>query len=42
MKMMHPLRISQLVIQIMNNNKNTFKFILDGLENGIITKCKQK
>ena len=39
---MHPLHISQLVIIIINNNKNSFKFILDGLENGIITKSKQK
>ena len=39
---MHPLRISQLVIEIINNNKNAFKFILDRLENGIITKNKQK
>ena len=39
---MHPLRILQLVIEIINNNKNAFKFILDRLENGIITKNKQK
>ena len=40
---MHPLRISQLVIKIINNDKNAFKFILDKLENGsIITKSKQK
>ena len=39
---MHPLRISQLVLQIINNNRNAFKFILNGLENGIITKSKQK
>ena len=39
---MHPLRISQLVLEIINNNKNVFKFILNGLENGIITKSKQK
>ena len=39
---MHPLRISQLVLKIINNNKNAFKFILNGLENGIITKTKQK
>ena len=39
---MHPLRISQLVLKVINNNKNAFKFILNGLENGIITKSKQK
>ena len=39
---MHPLRISQIVLKIINNNKNAFKFILNGLENGIITKRKQK
>ena len=39
---MHPLHISQLVLEIINNNKNVFKFILNGLENGIITKSKQK
>ena len=39
---MHPLHISQLVLEIINNNKNVFKFILNGLENGIITKNKQK
>ena len=39
---MHPLRISQLVLTIINTNKNAFKFILNGLENGIMTKCKQK
>ena len=38
----HPLHILQLVLKIINNNKNTFKFILNGLENGIITKSKQK
>ena len=38
---MHPLRISQLFLKIINNNKNAFKFILNGLENGIITKSKQ-
>ena len=37
---MHPLRILQSVIKIINNYKNTFKFILNGLENGIITKIK--
>ena len=36
---MHPLRISPLVLKI---NKNAFKFILNGLEHGIITKSKQK
>ena len=39
---MHPLGISQLLLEIINNNKNAFKFILSGLENGIITKSKQK
>ena len=39
---MHSLRTSQLVKNIINNNKNAFKFILDGLKNGIITKSKQK
>ena len=38
---MHPLRISQLVLEIINNNKNAFKSILHRLENGIITKSKQ-
>ena len=38
---MHPLRISKLVLEIINNNKNAFKFILHRLENGIITKSKQ-
>ena len=28
---MHPLHISHLVIKIINDNKNVFKFILDGL-----------
>ena len=39
---MHPLRILQSVLKIINNNKNAFKFILNGLKNGIITKSKQK
>ena len=39
---MHPLRTLQLVLEIMNNNKNAFKSILNGLKNGIITKIKQK
>ena len=39
---MHSLRILQLVEKIKNNNKNAFKFILNGLENGVITKSKQK
>ena len=39
---MHPLRISQSVLKTIDNNKNTFKFILNGLENGAITKSKQK
>ena len=39
---MHPLCVSQLVLKILNNNKNVFKFILNGLENGAITKSKQK
>ena len=39
---MHSLHISQLVLEIINNNKNAFKFVLNGLENGIITKSKQK
>ena len=39
---MHPLRISQLVLEIINNNRNAFKLILNGLENSIITKNKQK
>ena len=38
---LHSLRISQLVLEIINNNKNAFKFILHRLENGIITKSKQ-
>ena len=39
---MHPLCISQSVLKTIDNNKNTFKFILNGLENGAITKSKQK
>ena len=39
---MHPLRISQSILKTIDNNKNTFKFILNGLENGAITKSKQK
>ena len=39
---MYPLRISQLVLEIINNNRNAFKLILNGLENSIITKNKQK
>ena len=39
---MHPFGISLSVLKIMNNNKNAFKFILNGLENGIITKIKQR
>ena len=39
---MHPLCISQSVLKIINSNKNVFEFILNGLENGIITKSKQK
>ena len=39
---MHELFISQLVLKIINNRKNAFKLILNGLENGIITKSKQK
>ena len=39
---MHPVRILQSVLKTIDNNKNTFKFILNGLENGAITKCKQK
>ena len=39
---MHPLRILQLVLEIINNNKNAFKFISSRLEKGIITKSKQK
>ena len=36
---MHPWRILKLVLKIINN-KNAFKFILNGLENGIITKSR--
>ena len=39
---MHSLHISQIVLEIINNNKNAFKFVLNGLEDGIITKSKQK
>ena len=39
---MQPLRILQLVLEIINNNKNSFKFILNGLKNGIITNSNQK
>ena len=39
---MHPLCISQSVLKIINNSKNAFKFILNGVENGIVTKSKQK
>ena len=39
---MHPLRNSQSVLKTVDNSKNTFKFILNGLENGAITKRKQK
>ena len=39
---MHPLRILKLVKNIINNNKNAFEFILNGLKNGIITKSKEK
>ena len=39
---MHPLCISQSVLKTIDNNKNTFKFILNGFENDAITKRKQK
>ena len=39
---MHPLHILKLVKNIINNNKNAFEFILNGLKNDIITKSKQK
>ena len=39
---MHPLHISQLVLEIINNNKNSLKFILNGLENNIIKKSREK
>ena len=39
---MHPLCISQSVLKVINNSKNAFKFILNGVENGIVTKSKQK
>ena len=39
---MHSLYISESVLKIINNSKNAFKFILNGVENGIVTKSKQK
>ena len=39
---MHPLCILQSVLKIINSNKNAFEFILNGLENAIISKSKQK
>ena len=39
---MHSLCISESVLKIINNSKNAFKFILNGVENGIVTKSKQK
>ena len=39
---MHPLSISQSVLEIINNNKNALKLKLNGLESGIIKKSKQK
>ena len=39
---MHSLCILESVLKIINNSKNAFKFILNGVENGIVTKSKQK